>query len=150
MTLVVFLTLTKSIGVAISVDSYNAYEQLQQALLKGNVSSIPYLVVLADTFFPKQRSEPLCALIEYKVEDSLSGEVYSHSFLWTRTYLPLTTALLLFSFSKSGITLRGFEWEKSCLFANETELLLQPGSFNYTNDLIIDTLGDLTAEVGIT
>lgn len=147
MTLIALLAVAKSYGSSISV--INAYKQLEQALVDGNTSSIPNLEILEDTFFPKQTPEPLCAVVMYTLEDTLSGNLSSvnHSFLWTASYLPYTTGVLLLSYSQSGITLKGFEWERSCLFRNETYLVLRLSSFNHSSDILVTALGDLTSQV---
>lgn len=139
----------KSYGGSISVNSYNAYKQLEQAMVDGNTSSIPNLDILRDTFFPKRTPEPLCAVVKYTIEDTLSGNFSSvnHSFLWTTSYLPYTTSVLLLSYSQSGIALKGFEWERSCLFRDETLLLLSLSSFNYSSNVLVAALGDLTSQV---
>lgn len=146
--LIVLLTVGQKMGSSLSLDSYNAFKQLEEALIHGNTSSIHNLDILGDTFFPKRSAAPLCASIAYTLEDTLSGsKVYNHTFLWTGSYIPFSTGLLLLSYSQSGITLKGFEWEKSCLFMTKTELLLQQSSFNYSDDVIIGALGDLTSQV---
>lgn len=153
-----FLAVAKSLGS--SLDSYNAYDQLEQALIKGNTSSIPNLHILADTFFPKRSLEPICVPVKYTLiylydndtshdacSSASNGTETEYSFLWTDRYLPYTTGALLLSYSQSGVTLRGFEWERSCLFASETEIVLELQSFNYSCDFLVSTLGDLSSQV---
>lgn len=131
----------------LSVEDYTAYKQLEGALLNGNTSSIPNLVKLANTFFPKRAPEPLCTIVRYTLEyvDDFTNE--SYSFLWTASYLPYTTGVLLLSYSQSGITLRGFDWEKSCLIKNETQLVLELDSFNHSHEVLLSNLEDLTSQV---
>lgn len=132
------------------MNDYNAFKQLEAALIHGNTSSIHNLDILADTFFPRQSAAPLCASISYILEDPDSGMVDNHTFLWTGSYLPFNTGILLLSYAQSGITLKGFEWENTCLFRNRREISLQPTSFNYSDQVILNALGDLTSQVPIT
>ena len=134
------------------LNTYKAYNELEEALLNGNTSSVPNLHVLVDTFFPKQGLEPICAPVKFTLmdadEDGFDWNGTNHSFLWTDRYLPYTTGILLLSYSRSGITLKGFEWERACLFMNETVVVLElNSSFNYSNDDIVNTLGDLASQV---
>lgn len=147
--LLVFLAVGNEKGSSLSTDTYSTFKQLEEALLHGNTSSIPNLDILADTFFPKLTTDPLCASIGYIIEGTLSGEACNHSFLWTGSYLPFSTGILLLSYSQSGITLKGFEWESTCLFVNKTELVLQLNSFNCSSDASTEALRDLTSQVRV-
>ncbi len=158
-------------AVAVSIgslsDSHGVYEHLEDALIRGNTSSIPNLKVLEGVFFPMRSSEPVCVPIQYSLKcsnatlsDIFDGqtmlddkESVSEStdlkltYLWTESYISHITGTLLFSFSQSGITLRGFEWEKSCIFMDATEIVLKL-SIDCTSQ-VENSLGDLTSQVCI-
>jgi hypothetical protein len=133
----------------LSVDDYKAYRQLEDALINGTTSSIPNIDVLVNTFFPRGASEPHCAVVNYTiVNNALTGvDDYDHAFLWTMTYLPYTTSILLLSYSKSGFSVKGFEWEQACLLKNETQLVLEIDSLDYSKDVIHTALSGLTSQV---
>ena len=136
-------------------DRYHVYNQLENALINGNTSSVSNLKVLEDAFFPMQIPEPVCVTIKYSLicNDDTDLEAVemnlTQQYLWTEYYIPYTTSILLFSFSRSGITLRGFEWEDSCLFMNTTEieLRLDSDSVNCLSKDVEDALKDLTSQV---
>lgn len=131
-----------------TLDHYNSYIQLSKALLESNTSLVPNLYIVLDTFFPKQSVEPVCLPIKFTLDIEGVAEQRNESFLWTGDYIPSFIASILFSYSQSGITLRGFVWDSSCIFVDDVELLLELNStFNYTHDVLIAALGDLTAEV---
>ena len=143
-----------------SDDSYNVYSQLEDALINGNTSSISNLKFLEGSFFPMQSPEPVCVPIQYYLvcsnatrtmfDNSVSEEVQLNlTYLWTEYYVSSTTSTLLFSFSHSGITLRGFEWEKSYTFMNTTVIVLKldSDSINCSSKLVEDSLEDLTSQV---
>ena len=123
--------------------SYEVYTMFENAVIGGNTDSTPNLAVIADFFFPKGRIEPICVPVNY----SISSTDHSHSFLWTEGYLPSVTAILLLSYSQSGTSLKGFQWESSCLFANQNELVLEVDTHNYSNDTIKAAFQDLTTQV---
>lgn len=123
--------------------SYEVYTMFENAVIGGNTDSTPNLAVIADFFFPKGRIEPICVPVNY----SISSTDHSHSFLWTEGYLPSVTAILLLSYSQSGTSLKGFQWESSCLFANQNELVLEVDTHNYSNDTIKAAFQDLTTQL---
>ena len=130
------------------MDYYTAYKELEQALLSKNTSSISNIDIIVNTFFPKRAPEPLCAIVKYTLisVDDLTNDTYT--FLWTASYLPYATSVLLLSYSQSGISLKGFDWEKSCLIKSETQLVLEINSFNYSlDDVVFSALEDLTSQV---
>lgn len=131
-----------------TLDHYSSYIQLSKAMLDSNTSLVPNLYIVLDAFFPKQSIEPVCLPIKFTLDIEGIAEQRNESFLWTGDYIPSLIASILFSYSQSGITLRGFVWDSSCIFVGDVELLLELNStFNYTDDVIIAALGDLTAEV---
>lgn len=135
-----------------SPEAHETYQQLQAALIKGEVSSVSNLQILGDVFFPKGKSEPVCVPITYTslCHDDTSANISAQysGFLWTQNYIPYSTSILLLSYSKSGITLKGFEWEKSCVFMDETEISLQFNLSNCSSNAVLnDSLLDLTSQV---
>ena len=147
-------------------DSNIVYKQLEDALLDGETSSTPNLKVLERGFFPMRSPEPVCVPVQYSLicssnssnntadtifseESDIETTVLNLTYLWTEYYISHTTGTLLFSFSQSGITLRGFEWEKSCIFMNTTEIVLEldSDSIDCSSKVVEDSLGDLTSQV---
>ena len=156
MCLFVTIALSKCFGVAITLEKYAVYQQMQDALIHGNTSSIHNLDILADVFFPKGGLEPVCVPITYNLVCSDNESMYDannleddirYSFLWTQNYITFSTGVLLLSYSGSGITLKGFEWENSCIFMNETMLILEVSSLNCSSDIVDDSLQDLSSQV---
>ena len=133
---------------SITLDRYNSYTELSKGLLESNTSLVPNLYIILDAFFPKQSVEPVCLPIQFTLDIEGTAEQRNESFLWTDDYIPSFIASILFSYSQSGITLRGFVWDSSCNFVSDVELILNLNStFNYTDDVVRSALGDLTAEV---
>lgn len=132
-------------GSTTPLERYNVYKQLEQALLEGSTASVPNLQVIADAFFPKQGLVPVCVPIRYNLFCNDTSADLPHSFLWTQKYIPFTTAALLLSYAKHGIILKGFEWEKSCVFMSEVDIMLQLE--NCSSEMIDVSLGDMTSEV---
>lgn len=138
------------------------YSILEGALLTGqNNNSGSNLQVIADAFFPKRKLEPICVPIKYSFicndSQALEGEQqenpvhcvldYNPTFLWTNYDVTDSIGTLLFSYSHNGIAVKGFEWEKSCLVDNKTEIVLEIATLGYDMSLLDDCLGDLTAQV---
>lgn len=158
------VAVSQSTGELSDNDSYNVYLQLEHALINGETSSIPNLKVLERAFFPMRSGEPVCVPVEYSVmcssnssnitllddtEDVSETTKLNLTYLWTEYYLSHTTGTLLFAFSQKGITLRGFEWEKSCDFVNTVRIALELDSdaLNCSSTVVDAPLGDLTSQV---
>lgn len=135
---------------SISSESYELYKQLQHALISNKTTSpIPNFEVLADAFFPKQSAEPVCVLVKYNITGDSGDDVgkYSVDYLWTKNYMSRVITKLLFSYSQSGVTLKGFEWEQSCQFDSTANIVLETDLSNYSSDTIESSLRDLTSQV---
>lgn len=146
------LTTYQCFGATTSPEAYVTYNQVQDALIGGGISEVPNLWTLADVFFPKGGGEPACVPIKYMslCHDNSSANVSAnYSFLWTQNHIPYSIGILLLSYSKSGITLRGFEWERSCVFMDVTEIALEYTLYlsNCSSKVLNDSLQDLTSQV---
>ena len=140
---------------------YEFYSMLEHALISGsNNFSVPNIKVIADAFFPKRKSEPICVPIKYlflcnnsKVDGSEDEYLincsldYSPKFLWTQHDVSDNVGALLFSYYQNGIALKGFEWEKSCLVEKSTEIVLQVTTLDYEESLLEECMLDLTSQV---
>lgn len=152
--LLVIITVGSKCCFALSPEANSVYNDLQKALINGNTSSVRNLDVLANAFFPKNAREPVCVPIKYTLPCNSSNTTLeldllfqNHSFLWTANYISFSTGVLLLSYSKSGITLKGFEWERSCFFINETEIELEIDPFLCDSNILSDSLKTLTSQV---
>lgn len=153
--------LSRGISASSSKDYYELYSQLEHALLTGqNNNSCSNLQVIADAFFPKGSSEPICVPIQYAILCNESLEQrgqdeepmqciinYSPRFLWTEYALSDNIGTLLLSYFQNGISLKGFEWEKLCLVEDNTEIVLQIATLDYNESLLDDCMEDLTSQV---
>ena len=155
---VMVLALLGSTQCSHPADEYQIYTQLEEALIEDSVN----LFVLAHTFYPNIGFEPICVPVKYYLDcnknlysnisysngsysnGSYSNIPYSESFLWTS--LQLTTGLLL-SYARSGVTLRGFGWEKACSVHNPIELHLHNLNLTEDESSIVHVLMEITAVV---
>ena len=139
------------------LDCPEVYSQLEQALVNGSTNSTKStsnLKILEDAFFPMQKPEPVCVPVEYTVTcdgDTMLDEMFNHkyTYLWTEYYMSHTTGALLYSFARSGLSLRGFEWEKSCHFdnASQIDLRLDSEDIDCSSKCIQESLSDITSQV---
>ena len=141
-----------------SVNDFQIYAQLETALIQDKYNAF----VLAQTFYPNTGSQPICIPVDYYLDcddssyssgsysdGSYSDGSYNASFLWTIYDVGEPIGPLLLSYARSGIVLRGFDWEDACLFHNPIELHLNICSLNPTEDEspIFHALQEITAVV---
>lgn len=97
----------------------------------------------------------MCVPVRYTLRCSTSeldfdfeeSETNSSRFLWTQSFVSFSTSALLLSYSKSGITLKGFEWDKSCVFIEEINIMLQPQDVDCSSQVLDECLQRLTSQV---
>ena len=152
--LVIIAVGSKCSSALLSPEANSVYNDLQHALINGNTSSVHNLQVLANTFFPKGAGEPVCVPVKYTLLCNSSNTTLemdllplNRSLLWTANYFSFSTGVLLLSYSQSGITLKGFEWERSCVFTEEAEIELEVDSFSCDSHELNDALEALTSQV---
>ncbi len=114
-----------------SVEDYQIYSLLETALCSDSYN----LYILAETFYPKIGSTPICQPVSYRLtceaevgcQDCINCTApggYQTTFLWTLYNVDQPIGPLLLSYANSGIALRGFEWEDACLFQDDINLNL--------------------------
>ncbi len=143
-----------------SLEDYQTNQLLENALL-----SDPYnLYILAQTFYPKIGSAPICQPVTFHLNcttvdcqgcfNCTAPGSYDAAFLWTLYNVDQPIGPLLLSYANNGIVLRGFEWEDACLFLDQIDLTLTLNvtSLNQSGNvlqesLVLGALKDMTAVV---
>lgn len=146
-----------------SGELFATFKQLEEALLNGNVSDdngeVPNLHILAERFYPSRGIGPICVPIVYQIFCNESqecsecincspSESYNTSFLWTKYDADAAVGAILLSYAWSGVILKGFDWEKECLFSDELLLQLRVGDLTFGNDSVVsDALKDISRQL---
>lgn len=107
------------------------------------------LFTLRELFFPSVGPSPLCAPIIYEITcDDYSTRNFSY--LWTQYDSHSLVGQILISSAYYGIVLRGFNWEDSCWFFNDSAFLrLNMDEFNCESDAVFTQLKIFTATVSV-
>lgn len=158
-----FVLLTLWVPAAVAGPSLEQFS-LDQSLENALVCSPFSRYVLAETFFPKIREQPICIPIEYTVFGcanqtcdasvccNCTGDLlYNATFLWTQYSVDNVIGPLLLSFAWTGIVVRGFDWECDCLVSGGIDLELRLGQldWNRSEPLMEPALRRMTAVVGL-
>ena len=139
-------------------EDHTVYSLLQRALLDGSTNGVPNLYILEANFFPSQGQSPICVPVKYTLfcnstfDPCLEYNSYSMniSFLWTQYDVTLPIGGLLLSYASSGIILKGFDWEDSCIYSEAFQLDLTLDSVVQFNDgAVASGLLGITSQVSI-
>ena len=139
-------------------EDHTLYSLLQVALVNGSTNGVPNLYILEVNFFPSQGQSPICIPVNYTIfcnsDFGSCLEENSHpeniSFLWTQYDVTLPIGGLLLSYASSGIILKGFDWEDSCIYSEAFRLDLTLGSAVQFNDSAVASgLLGITSQVSI-
>lgn len=152
--LVVILMASLCSGSQPTMEDYQTYELLEKALLGGSYN----LYILAETFYPKIGSPPICQPVTYSLTCESDGQGYlscsnstagyKATYLWTLYDVDQPIGPLLLSYANDGIAVRGFEWEDACLFLDEIKLNLTVSTPEPLREsLVFDELKEMTAVV---
>ncbi len=144
---------------------YEVYKILQESVVfKPNNTLNTNIQGLIEAFFPKQSGEPICVGIHFKYPCTDGEEdntfrcynggapeeaclVCNTTFLWTKTDVGRNVATLLLAYHR-GFSLRGFQWDKTCLVDGRTEVWIQDARVqNYNGSVVTEALADLTTQV---
>lgn len=141
---------------------YVVYEELEKQLLFGEDGPFN-IYTLAETFYPKVGKGPICVPISYTlICPNASSYVactesinctefgFNSTFLWTQYDLNTPIGPLLLSYAWSGITLKGFDWEDSCIFLEDIHITLNIENVTCKSQFMLkQALQALTAVVSI-
>ena len=139
-------------------EDHTLYSLLQRALMNGSTNGVPNLYILEANFFPSQNQSPICIPVNYSLfcnsdfasclkENSHSENI---SFLWTQYDVTLPIGRLLLSYASSGIILKGFDWEYSCIYSEAFQLdLTLDSAVQFDDSAVSSGLLGITSQVSI-
>lgn len=139
-------------------EDHTLYSLFQIALVNGSTNGVPNLYILEANFFPSQGQSPICIPVKYTLfcdsDFSPCLEKNSHpeniSFLWTQYDVTLPIGGLLLSYASSGIILKGFDWEDSCIYSEAFQLdLTLDSGVQFHDSAVTSGLLGITSQVSI-
>lgn len=140
---------------------YITEKELESSLLhSSNNVSIPNLYVLANTFFPLQRVEPVCVPVQYSIQCennpvctsspciNCTDAEYTANYLWTGYNVNSPIGTVLLSYALDGIDLVGFSsWEESCSISDPVHLYLNVNLTDSSQDTVLSSLQKISSQV---